>query len=86
MKFKVGLVSEPGTSTATKTGRWRTQTPVYLQENCVGCGMCKLLCPEAAVIKEGDKKFTVNLVYCKGCGICAQVCPKKDIKMMKEEK
>jgi len=86
MKFRPGIVSSPGTSVANKTGTWRIRRPVYVQKNCIGCGMCKLVCPEAAVFEEGEKRFNVNLIYCKGCGLCANVCPKRDILMEKEEK
>jgi len=86
MKFRPGIVNEPGTSVANKTGTWRTQRPVFLHKNCIGCGLCKLLCPEASVFQEEKKRFNVNLDYCKGCGVCASVCPKQDIAMEKEEK
>jgi pyruvate ferredoxin oxidoreductase delta subunit len=77
--------AEPGSSRNNKTGSWRTDTkPKFLRQNCIGCKMCLLVCPEGCIY--GDKKNTygTDLNYCKGCGICAEICPKKDIVMTPE--
>ncbi|MCK4266284.1 MAG: CoB--CoM heterodisulfide reductase iron-sulfur subunit A family protein, partial [Thermoplasmata archaeon] len=44
--------------------------------NCVGCGLCKEVCPYAAIdIDEERKIVIVNEILCHGCGACSAVCP-----------
>lgn len=80
------LISKPGSSKSNKTGSWRVEArPKFLQQNCIGCKMCLVICPEACI--EGSEKNTYNcdFSYCKGCGNCAAICPKADIVMEKEK-
>ncbi|RKY40166.1 MAG: pyruvate synthase [Candidatus Omnitrophota bacterium] len=80
------LVAKPGSSKDNKTGSWRTlKKPKFLHKNCIGCGMCKLICPEACVNKKDRNFYEPDYSYCKGCGLCSYICPKKDIIMVKEE-
>lgn len=78
------IILPPATGLNNKTGSWRTgKKPKFLHQNCTGCRMCYLLCPEGCI--SGSKKtYDVNLDYCKGCGICVEVCPVKDIVMVNE--
>jgi len=79
------LVAKPGSSKENKTGSWRSlKKPKFLQKNCIGCSLCKLICPEGCI--EGGEKNTyrTDYLYCKGCGLCAYICPKKDIEMVQE--
>jgi len=80
------LICKPGSSRNNKTGSWRTELkPKFLQQNCIACKMCVLICPEGCI--EGSEKNTYHCDYdfCKGCGNCAAICPKQDIAMIKEE-
>ena len=80
------LVSKPATSKNNKTGSWRVESrPKMLSQNCIGCKMCTLICPESCIEGEQKNAFTIDLSFCKGCGMCALICPKKDIVMVKEE-
>ncbi len=83
MQFRVGIVADPGSSIANKTGAWRTSRPNFLQKTCNGCRLCDLCCPEGIVFGQG-KIYSCDLDYCKGCGICAEVCPVSDIVMAPE--
>ncbi len=67
-----------------RTGDWRTDRPVVDKEKCIKCGMCWLLCPDAAIVQNEDGTYEANLFYCKGCGICVRVCPKDAITMTEE--
>ncbi len=81
-----GDVLEGGTSLNFKTGTWRTIKPVYIEEKCIHCFFCWIVCPDGAVKVDPDtgrfKEF--NYDYCKGCGICAAECPKQAIEMKPE--
>ncbi len=79
------ITADPGSSTANKTGSWRTkQKPHYLRQNCIACRKCVLICPEAIVTGKEKNTFKPDLQYCKGCGLCAVICPKDDIEMVSE--
>jgi pyruvate ferredoxin oxidoreductase delta subunit len=67
-----------------RTGDWRTERPVVDHEKCIKCGMCWLMCPDAAIVAQEDGWYEPNLFYCKGCGICARICPKQAISMTEE--
>lgn len=55
------------------------------QEMCIGCGLCEISCPFAAIrltqiIGKGYRAENIS-ASCKGCGICAASCPQKAIDM-----
>ncbi len=78
--------SKPGSSAGNKTGSWRSECPLIL-ENCNGCGICVRFCPERCmrlITKEDRKTVEIDFDYCKGCGICANECPVKAVLMKKE--
>ncbi|MFH1440499.1 MAG: 4Fe-4S binding protein [Candidatus Omnitrophota bacterium] len=79
------LTSKPGTSKNNKTGSWRTETkPKFLQQNCIACKLCVLICPEGCISGAEKNTYISDYSFCKGCGLCAVICPKKDIVMEKE--
>ncbi len=56
---------------------------------CVGCGICKKVCPSGAIsyIKDDSGKvisYTFDLNKCIFCGNCMYYCPQKAISMLKE--
>ena len=68
------------------------ETAVREAQRCLGsnrceyCDLCRLLCPDLAITRNGNKgQIEIDLDFCKGCGICASVCPKRAIKMVPEE-
>jgi len=52
--------------------------------SCDGCDNCWILCPEACIVREGEREYRTDENYCKGCGICAMECPKAVIRMVEE--
>jgi len=80
-------IEKPGNSCDFQTGDWRTgQKPVTDKEKCIKCGLCYILCPDAAYAPADEEGYYDWLdFYCKGCGICAAECPKDAITMIEEE-
>ena len=80
-----GAIYDAGNARQFKTGDWRSQCPVWIEEKCKQCGLCFPVCPDDAipVNKDGNRE-EFNYDYCKGCGICAKVCPFAAIEMKDE--
>ena len=83
--LKVSSFVEPGSTTVTKTGSWRTFVPIFNHDKCIKCSLCEIYCPEGC-IHQMDGKFVPDLDFCKGCSVCAHECPRGAIDMILEEK
>jgi pyruvate ferredoxin oxidoreductase delta subunit len=80
-----GIISEPGNASSYHTGTWRSQRPVYLEEKCIRCWRCYIMCPDSAISGDTENNRMVwNYDYCKGCGICAYECPVDAIDITEE--
>lgn len=60
-------------------------------ERCFSCGTCNecencyLFCPDASILREGEKiSQQVDYDFCKGCGICFVECPRRAISLEEE--
>ncbi|MEO0076531.1 MAG: 2-oxoacid:acceptor oxidoreductase family protein [candidate division WOR-3 bacterium] len=84
-ELPVGLITQPGSAQAYKTGSWRSLVPITDATKCIKCGICWLYCPDAARYRMPDGTYETNFEYCKGCGICAKECPTHCIIMEKEK-
>ena len=53
----------------------REGEPIYfIGPTCIGCQVCRMMCPESA-IDFGDDKNEINQEKCIHCGTCFQECP-----------
>ena len=75
------MMFAPATSKGFKTGEWRTNTPVFLEEKCKQCLLCAPVCPDCSIPVKDSKREEFDYDHCKGCGICAKVCPFGAIEM-----
>lgn len=52
---------------------------------CRGCQMCVLICPDQAIsLDEASGHPVIDLDFCKRCELCAHFCPKGAITMEAE--
>ena len=49
------------------------------QEQCVGCGMCLLVCPHAVFAMDNGTAVIQNRDACIECGACSVNCPAEAI-------
>ncbi len=47
----------------------------YITEDCTGCGLCRKLCPSAAVTGEKKEPHVIRADHCIECGACGRICP-----------
>ena len=81
-----GEIYEGGTARLTKTGEWRSDRPVWIQDKCRQCLLCAPFCPDCSIPVTDGKRTDFDFDHCKGCGICWNVCPFDAIVMEKEVK
>ena len=47
----------------------------YVNENCIGCGLCAKTCKFGAITMEGNLPV-IDYTKCKKCQMCAKACPR----------
>lgn len=80
---RAGHVVDAGCAEMYETGTWATFKPELDLEICIQCLQCWVMCPDSAILTEGEKITGFDLFHCKGCGICEDTCPTKPVKAIK---
>ena len=75
------MIFAGGTAKSFRTGEWRTNTPVFLEEKCRQCLLCTPVCPDGSIPVKNGKRENFDYDHCKGCGICVKACPFGAIEM-----
>ncbi|PIK14260.1 4Fe-4S dicluster-binding protein [Halobacteriovorax sp. JY17] len=52
-----------------------------INNRCISCDNCRLICPEKAIIKFKDT-YAIDTWSCTLCSICIEVCPVDCIKIV----
>ena len=51
-----------------------------ITNRCVGCGVCKQVCPVTAISGQKRTRHRIDEAVCIDCGACGRVCPHASIK------
>ena len=57
-----------------------TTRPKLKRDMCVGCGICRDICPAKAIVIK-DKKAVIDRQKCIRCFCCQEFCPKSAMKV-----
>lgn len=55
--------------------------PKLVPDKCVGCGICKGICPAGAIVITKKKKAKIDRKKCIRCFCCQEFCPKSALKV-----
>ena len=88
LPFESARVAAPdipaaATSELSRTGAWRTVSPVIDDERCKRCAwVCSTFCPDGAIHVDAERRPSIDYDHCKGCLVCVAVCPAHAIRVV----
>ncbi len=81
LKFGSALPGKLGTAFSKIAGAALTRTPRLKKAECVGCGVCRDICPAKAITITPEKKARIDTAKCIRCFCCQEFCPKGAMKV-----
>ncbi|RGU95992.1 4Fe-4S dicluster domain-containing protein [Clostridium sp. AF15-17LB] len=51
----------------------RTERGYYITDKCIGCGVCRDVCPQQCIIEKTPHEIVQE--HCLHCGLCYESCP-----------
>ena len=73
-----GVITEPGNASCYHTGTWRSQKPKYDENTCIRCWRCYVMCPDAAISPDVEKKYLFGItIIAKGVAFALMNAPPK---------
>ncbi len=55
--------------------------PYLVEKSCVGCGVCRDICPAKAIVIDKNKKAKIDRKKCIRCFCCQEFCPKSAMRV-----
>jgi len=53
--------------------------PYRIQTSCIGCSLCKKICPVDAIRGLAKKLHVIDADRCIDCGACGRICPQEAV-------
>jgi formate hydrogenlyase subunit 6/NADH:ubiquinone oxidoreductase subunit I len=57
-----------------------TGSPYTITTKCIGCSVCKKICPVNAITGEREKLHYISSRLCIECGACGRICPQEAVR------
>ncbi len=81
LQFETVLPGKLGKAFSQVASKALRPSPKLKKAECVGCGLCRNICPAKAITITQDKKAHIDKDLCIRCFCCQEFCPKGAMKV-----